>query len=197
MKSITKSGFGIGILVFAAAVILALPLRTLQYFTVLESETGFFTKNDWSVYLLGIVLFAAIIFSVVFGFIKRKTLDYSLETVKRPGQGILSYLVTSGMLMNSASIFIQLMNSSGFSDEAKTSNLLLGVQAVFCLLVQFADIQLGQILAGVLQAVVADTEEIVRGLRQHFRKRSAHFAQEAYKLLRNKHFHRSHTYERL
>ena len=148
MKSITKSGFGIGILVFAAAVILALPLRTLQYFTVLESETGFFTKNDWSVYLLGIVLFAAIIFPVVFGFIKRKTLDYSLETVRRPGQGILCYLVTSGMLMNSASIFIQLMNSSGFSNEAKTSNLLLGIQAVFALLSAIYFVALGTVYLG-------------------------------------------------
>ena len=108
MKSITKSGFGIGILVFAAAVILALPLRTLQYFTVLESETGFFTKNDWSVYLLGIVLFAAIIFSVVFGFIKRKTLDYSLETVKRPGQGILSLTACAGILMSTATVAAEL-----------------------------------------------------------------------------------------
>ncbi len=134
MKSITKSGFGIGTLIFAAAAIIALPVRTLQYFTVLENDTGFFRENDWSVYLLGIILSAAIISLVVLGFFKRKTLDYSLEVTKRPGQGILCYTATAGMLMNTASIFIQLMNSPDFSEETKTPSLLLGIQAAFALL---------------------------------------------------------------
>lgn len=132
MKSITKSGFGIGILVFAAAVIIALPLRTLQYFTVLESETGFFIKNDWSVYLLGIVLFVAVIFSVAFGFIKRKALDYSLETIKRPGQGILSLTACAGILMSTASVAAELINATAsFSREETTNNTILIIQSVF------------------------------------------------------------------
>ncbi len=134
MKSIIKSGFGIGTLIFAAAAIIALPVRTLQYFTVLESKTGFFTENDWSVYLLGIILGAAVISLVVLGFFKRKTLDYSLETVKRPGQGILGFTAAAGMIMNAAGIAVELMNSGSFSEEEKTSVLLLGIQAVFALL---------------------------------------------------------------
>lgn len=131
MKSITKSGFGTGILVFAAAVIIALPLRTLQYFTVLESETGFFIKNDWSVYLLGIILSAAIIFLLVFGFISRKSLDYSLETIKRPGQGILSLTACAGILMSTASIAVDLVSSTGFSQEESTNKAILAIQAIF------------------------------------------------------------------
>lgn len=134
MKSITKSGFGIGTLVFAAAAIIALPVRTLQYFTVLESDSGFFLENDWSVYLLGITLFAAIISLVVLGLIKRKKLDYSLEVTKRPGQGILCFTAAAGMLMNAASLFIQLTNSPVFTEESRTSNMLLGIQAAFALL---------------------------------------------------------------
>ena len=131
MKSITKSGFGTGILVFAAAVIIALPLRTLQYFTVLESETGFFIKNDWSVYLLGLILSAAIIFLLVFGFISRKSLDYSLETIKRPGQGILSLTACAGILMSTASIAVDLVSSTGFSQEESTNKAILAIQAIF------------------------------------------------------------------
>lgn len=131
MKSITKSGFGTGILVFAAAVIIALPLRTLQYFTVLESETGFFIKNDWSVYLLGIILSAAIIFLLVFGFVSRKSLDYSLETIKRPGQGILSLTACAGILMSTASIAVDLVSSTGFSQEESTNKAILAIQAIF------------------------------------------------------------------
>ncbi len=134
MKSITKSGFGIGTLIFAAAAIIALPVRTLQYFTVLESDSGFFLENDWSVYLLGITLFAAIISLVVLGLIKRKKLDYSLEVTKRPGQGILCFTAAAGMLMNAASLFIQLTNSPVFTEESRTSNMLLGIQAAFALL---------------------------------------------------------------
>lgn len=148
MKSITKSGFGIGTLIFAAAAIIALPVRTLQYFTVLENDTGFFRENDWSVYLLGIILSAAIISLVVLGFFKRKTLDYSLEVTKRPGQGILCYTATAGMLMNTASIFIQLMNSPDFSEETKTPSLLLGIQAAFALLSAIYFLALGNSYIG-------------------------------------------------
>ena len=80
MKSITKSGFGIGILIFAAAAIIALPVRTLQYFTVIESDTGFFIKNDWSIYLLGAVTGAAIIAMLILGLVKRKKIDYSTHS---------------------------------------------------------------------------------------------------------------------
>lgn len=134
MKSITKSGFGIGILVFAATAIIALPVRTLQYFTVIENDTGFFTENNWSVYLLAAVCAAAILAFLVLGFSKRKALDYSLETTKRPGQGILGLTAAAGLLMNAVDVFVKITNSNSYAEDAKTSNLILGLQAVFALL---------------------------------------------------------------
>lgn len=148
MKSITKSGFGIGILIFAAAAIIALPVRTLQYFTVLESDTGFFSKNDWSIYVLGIVSGAAILAFLILGFLKRKTLDYSLEITKRPGQGILCFTAAAGILMNAVDILVKIMNSNSFADDAKTANLLLGVQAVFALFSAIYFVALGASLVG-------------------------------------------------
>lgn len=134
MKSITKSGFGTGILIFVAAAIIALPIRTLQYFTVLESDTGFFAQNDWSVYALAIVSGAAILAALLLGFIKRKSLDYSLEVTKRPGQGILSFTAAAGFLMNAVETIVNLLNSNDFSQEEKASELILGIQAVFAIL---------------------------------------------------------------
>ncbi len=134
MKSITKSGFGIGILIFVAAAIIALPVRTLQFFTVLESDTGFFSNNDWSVYLLIITVGAAILSFLLLGFFKRKKLYYSLEVIKRPGQGILSFTAAAGILMNAIDIIVKITNSNSFADEEKTANMLLMLQAVFALL---------------------------------------------------------------
>lgn len=134
MKSITKSGFGIGIIIFVAAAIIALPVRTLQYFTVIENDTGFFVQNDWSVYVLAAVTFAAIIALLVLGFAKRKTLDYSLEVTKRPGQGILCFTAVGGFLANAGGIIAEIINSNGFTQEENTSNMILCAQAVFAVL---------------------------------------------------------------
>lgn len=133
MKSIGKSGFGTGVLVFVAAAIIALPVRTLQYFTVLETDTGFFRENDWSVFVLGITAAAAILAFLALGIIKRKKLDYSLEVTKRPGQGILCFVAAAGILMNAIEIVVDFMNYDGFNQENKTEILILGIQAVFAL----------------------------------------------------------------
>lgn len=133
MKSISKSGFGTGILIFVAAAIIALPVRTLQYFTVLESDTGFFRENDWSVYVLAITAAAAIFAFLLLGFIKRKKLDYSLEVTKRPGQGILCFTAAAGILMSTIGIVVELMNADNFDPEKKTESVILGAQAVSAL----------------------------------------------------------------
>ena len=133
MKSIAKSGFGTGILIFVAAAIIALPVRTLQYFTILESDTGFFETNDWSVYVLGIIACVAIFAFLLLGFIKREKIDYSLEVCKRPGQGILCFTAAAGVLMSAVEIVVEIMNSDSFNTDTKTANLLLGAQAVFSL----------------------------------------------------------------
>ncbi len=131
MKSITRSGFGIGILIFAAAAIIALPVRTLQFFTVLESDTGFFSKPDWSIYVLAVASGAAILAFLILGLFKRKTLEYSMEITKRPGQGILSFTAAAGILMNAVSNLLIIMNSDNFADNAKTTNFVLILQTVF------------------------------------------------------------------
>lgn len=135
MKSLSvKSGFGIGALIMVAAAIIALPVRTVQFFTVLESDTGFYSSSDWSVYLLSAVLIAAILAILFFGIAKRKKLDYSLEVTKRPGFGILSLTAAVGALSDAAKCIISVMDAQPAAENAGASSLILGAQAIFALL---------------------------------------------------------------
>lgn len=100
-NKILNSGFGIGNIVFIAAVILALPLRIYQYVAgTLEPGTGFYTEADWSVYVLYAVLLAAAVASVVIGIIKKKTLGFSYEAVKNPLVGTASALSAAGLIID-------------------------------------------------------------------------------------------------
>lgn len=146
-KLSVKSGFGIGALVFVAAAVIALPIRTLQYFTVLESETGFYSQPDWSVYLLNILLAAAAAAILLFGIIKRKKLDYSLEVTKRPGFGILSLTSAIGILSNAVSCIITIMNTpaavASGAESTGAANTILAAQAIFALLSAIYFVALG------------------------------------------------------
>lgn len=100
-EKILNSGFGIGNLVFVAAVILALPLRIYQYVgKILEPATGFFAESHWSIYALYAVLVLAIAAIWILGAAKRKSLDYSYDTVRRPAFGALSGLVAAGLIID-------------------------------------------------------------------------------------------------
>lgn len=130
-----KSGFGIGSLIFIAAAVIALPVRTLQFFTVLESGTGFYSENDWSVMLLSAVAAAAVIAILIYGIINRKKLDYSLEQTKRPGFGILSLTAAVGALADSAKCMLSVTDSSSASAESEGAvGFIFLLQAVFALL---------------------------------------------------------------
>ncbi len=145
MKSISvKKGFGIGSLIFVAAAVILLPVRTLQFFTVLENDTGFYSASDWSVYLLNAVAALAVIAIFVFGFAKRKKLDYSLEVTKRPGFGILSITAAAGALAAAANGIISFMSAKPVvSETASASNFILAAQALFALLSAIYFIALG------------------------------------------------------
>lgn len=102
MKSFSvKNGFGIGSAVFAAAALIAVILRTVQFFTVIEeNQTGFYSENNWSVYALYLVLAASILTFAVLGFSKRKKLDFEREVKKRPLFGAVSLIAALGAFID-------------------------------------------------------------------------------------------------
>lgn len=134
-----KSGFGIGCIIFVVAALIAIPVRTLQFFTVLEGGTGFYSETDWSVYLLFGVIAVSIIAILVSGFAKRKKLEYSLEAIKRPGLSSLSLIAASGLALDAFSCLAKYSTaepSSAVVTESpiNASQLILMLEAVFAVL---------------------------------------------------------------
>ncbi len=139
-NKIMNSGFGIGNIIFIAAVVLALPLRIYQYVgKILEPATGFFAENSWSVYALYAVLILAVAAIIAVGAAKRKTLDYSLESTKRPAFGIVSGLVAACLIidlftcLDIAGAFRFSIGSTDVSPE-RTSFYVILIQMAFSLL---------------------------------------------------------------
>lgn len=99
MKSFSlKSNSGIAAIIFAVAALIALPLRTVQYFTIIENDgTGFYTEANWSVYLFGFVLAVAVIALLVIGFINKKNLSYDLEVRSRPVFSLFALIAAVGI----------------------------------------------------------------------------------------------------
>lgn len=125
-KSIA-SGFGIGVIIMAIAAVVALPIRTMQFFTVLEGESGFYREADWSVYLLYGVLALSIVAILIYGIFSRKRLDYSLEVSKRPGMGVISMAAAMGVLLDAAFCITSAMKIEEISSGLSTANYVEGM----------------------------------------------------------------------
>ncbi len=130
INKILKSSFGAGILIFAVATVIALPVRTLHFFTILESGTGFYEKTDWSVFLLYAVIAATFLALCIFGFIRRKKLAYSLEAVKRPGFGILSLTAAAGAIINALQCFSFLNGEKVITRDGRFNPTLIIIAAL-------------------------------------------------------------------
>lgn len=133
-----KGSFGIGCLIFAVAAIIALPLRVLQSFTIIEGGTGFYSESNWTVGALYAVLAVAVVAILVLGFFKRKKLDFSLETVKRPGLAWLSLIAAAGIMLDAYNCFVGIMAADDtvtIADSAvDSSKLILIAQGIFAVL---------------------------------------------------------------
>ncbi len=77
--------------VFAAALIAALVLRTLQYFTVIEEYTGFFKTSDAKTVIFYIVIGASSLFFIATSLFNKGT-EFDREAAKRPVTAIISVL---------------------------------------------------------------------------------------------------------
>ncbi len=90
MKKKVFSDTAVPAFIFAAALVIALPLRTWQYFNVIEGTTGFFSENNFAVWLLYGVAVVACAAIIAVSYIKRKKFVLDVNPEKRPGCGILA-----------------------------------------------------------------------------------------------------------
>lgn len=137
-----KSGFGIGAIILAVAALIALPVRTIQFFTILEGGTGFFTETDFSVYFIYLVLIAAGIAFLVLGIFKRKKTDYCREVKKQPVFGVFSLIAAAGAFSDGIICAVKVMNDRlpivdydyMGTPIINTEKLLFSAEAVFAVL---------------------------------------------------------------
>lgn len=140
-NKVLNSGFGMGSIIFIAALILALPLRIYQYVSgVIEPVTGFFAETDFSVYALYGVVILATVAVLALGFLSRKKLNYDISAQKNPVLGATSAFVALGIILDTAfsvdvagAIEAVSAGTNASSPEA-TTNLVVLAQAVFSLL---------------------------------------------------------------
>lgn len=140
-KDVITSGFGLGSLIFAVAAVILLPLRTVQFFTVLEDGTGFFSEINFGVYLLFTVFIAAIISLLFLGLSKRKQLSFARDDFRSPGNAILSYVAAVGAVLDALNCFnlaaglgIQGLSTAVFDEITPIQSMLLGLEGIFAVI---------------------------------------------------------------
>lgn len=123
-----------------AAMVIAVVLRVYQYFKVLDPETGFYNKTDFSVYLLYFVLGAAMLLSLGMFIANRKKLVPIISVKKSPSFLVLSILLavtvivdSAGQLMSYFDLYEEAVSvSASVSDYVKAQGgSLLLLQAIF------------------------------------------------------------------
>lgn len=76
----------------AIGIIVLCPLRIYQYFNILEAETGFYSKTDFSVYVLYAVMLFVILFSVIAAFMNKKNLEMKKISLS-PAAGAVAFAI--------------------------------------------------------------------------------------------------------
>lgn len=92
MKTKAESGYIIESVILAVIILLTLPLRTVQYYSVIEPGSGFYTKMSATVILFYILIAAACLFFVCSSFAKRKKYTLDSSAKKRPVYGFFCAL---------------------------------------------------------------------------------------------------------
>lgn len=118
MKNKTDIIYKLPLFVSLLALLAAVPLRVYQYFKVLEPETGFYSSNDISVYVMYILLGAAMLLSVLIPLINKKKLITVTSVKKSPVFLAFSLILAVTIIIDSAG---QLMGYFDLYDAASAS----------------------------------------------------------------------------
>lgn len=100
------------------ALLVAVPLRVYQYFKVLEPDTGFYSKTDFSVYAIYILLGAAMLIGVIIPMINKKKMIAVPSVKKSPVFLVVSIVLAITLIIDSAG---QLMDYFDLYDVANTA----------------------------------------------------------------------------
>ncbi len=89
----------------AVSILILLPLRIYQYFKILDPETGFYSKIDFSVYIMYAVMAFISIFSISAAFLNKKSLKFNGAALS-PVSGIVAFALGGiGFVFDAMSCF--------------------------------------------------------------------------------------------
>lgn len=92
-KKSMLEGITLPAILFAIVAVVAIPLRTYQYFSNIEASTGFYIEKDAIIWVLYALMAVCFVFSVGYSFIKSKAFVLDFKHERRLGCGILSALL--------------------------------------------------------------------------------------------------------
>lgn len=101
-----------------AAVIIAVPLRIIQYFKLIDASTGFYNEIDVTVFALYAISVICMVACLALPFLKHKTLKPAPLSVKSTSFTVVSLFMAITLIVDSAS---QLMN---FFDLFSNSSMI-------------------------------------------------------------------------
>lgn len=122
MKNKSDLIYKFPLLISLCALLVAVPLRVYQYFKVLEPDTGFYSKTDFSVYIIYAVLGIATVSSIVIPLINKKRIITVTSVKKSPVFLVLSLILAVTIIIDSAG---QLMSYFDLYDAANASGTIV------------------------------------------------------------------------
>lgn len=129
----------------AGVSILALiPLRIYQYFNILESDTGFYSKIDFSVYAMYAVMAFIVLFAVITAFVNKKSLVQKKISLSPFSGAAVFALASVGLVFDAINCFKDYLSlktefSAGFSPQGAAENandkggIIILLEAAFAL----------------------------------------------------------------
>ncbi len=122
------------------SILVLLPLRIYQYFNILESDTGFYSKTDFSVYIMYAVIAFIILFSVITAFYNKKKLQQKKISLS-PASGAAVFALSSiGLVFDAIDCFKEYFSlKTDFSGYAAQNTndkgtVIVLIEAVFALI---------------------------------------------------------------
>ncbi len=145
MKSNNSLVYQVPLFSTLAALLIAVPLRVYQYLKIINPETGFYDKTDFSVFVVYAVLTVAMVICIAFSYIKHKSLqpvNIAVNSKKPYTYLIFSLIMAVGIAVDSLSVladYLSLLtkNTSYISTSdyvASQGGAIMLIQSVFGLI---------------------------------------------------------------
>ncbi len=140
--------------IFAAGLVLILPLRIYQYMNIIEGGSGFYSVKNVSIPIMYFLLAVFCFVPIILSFSMRKGLEINCPKKVRLGEGIAALLVALTLIINSVqmfALFSDILNNPQITDYtptlmkylSKSGGMAILFEAIFAVLSMMFFILLG------------------------------------------------------